>query len=245
MTISRICSEEDEMVVRKIIRIDEELCDGCGKCIIACAEGALKLVDGKAKVIDDKFCDGLGACIGECPTGALTIDEREADEFDEQAVREHTIGKTPCEHEICCPSAKPTSFESRLHASEEETKEQKSMLSHWPIKLMLVPENADFLRGRDLVVLADCAAAAYGDLQMRVINGNAVIMGCPKFDRVDVYRKKLVGMIRNAGLRSISVVHMEVPCCHGLDKIVSEALEESGIDLPIKRMVIGIRGDLK
>lgn len=243
------------MVNRKIIRIDEDLCDGCGQCITACAEGALALIDGKAKVVKESFCDGLGACIGECPTGALTIEEREAEEFDEEAVMENLDrlkSQTSKEHvhssngEICCPSARPESFRREIHSIEADSgRVAESMLEHWPVQLMLVPENAPFLKDKELVVLADCAAVAYANLHREFLHGKAVVMGCPKFDKVDIYKNKLVGMIKKSGVKSISVVHMEVPCCFGLELVVSEAIAESGMTLPYNRYVIGIRGEKK
>jgi len=199
------------MAKRKIIRIDEDLCNGCGQCITACAEGALALIDGKARVVKESFCDGLGACIGECPVGALTIEEREADEFDEKAVKENLdrlnsmTSKAHAHNSngaICCPSAKPESFGRGIDSKEPGTDvAMGSMLEHWPVQLMLVPENAPFLRDKELIVLADCAAVAYANIHREFLHGNAVVMGCPKFDRVDVYKTKLVGMIKNSGIR--------------------------------------------
>lgn len=249
------------MTRRNIIKIDEEKCNGCGQCIIACAEGALEIVNGKAKVVKESYCDGLGACIGECPEGALTIEEREVEEFDEEAVKEHLneiehIEKRKSvthkgqegheEHErLCCPSAQPRVLEpsaKRIIASDEEI--PKSQLGHWPIQLMLVPENAPFLKGRDLIVLADCAAVAYVNLHEKFLNGNAVVMGCPKFDNVEIYGQKLTGIIRSSGIESISVVHMEVPCCFGLKKLVSDAIHSSGRNISLQNHVIGIHGEV-
>lgn len=243
------------MIKRKIIKIDEDLCTGCGDCITACAEGALELVNGKAKVVRDSFCDGLGACIGECPVGALTIEEREAYEFDEDAVKEH-LGKVKhpekihaeeghSYHEVCnCPSAKPEIFSQELKESTAINEPApKSMLGHWPVQLLLVPETAPFLKDRELIVLADCVAVAYANLHKEFLNGKAVVMGCPKFDNTEIYRQKLAGMIKNSGIKSISVVHMEVPCCFGFEKIISEAISQSEKDIPFNKYIIGIRGD--
>ncbi|MEM2839619.1 MAG: 4Fe-4S binding protein [Thermoplasmata archaeon] len=234
------------MVVRKIIRIDETKCTGCGQCVTACAEGALEIVDGKAKVVKESFCDGLGACIGECPEGALTIEERDAEEFDEEEAKKHMARHTRKNHlEKCgCPSSAPMNIEkpSRVHTGGEE---QTARLGHWPIQLALVPENAPFLKGRDLVVIADCAAVAYGNIQNRFIDGNAIVICCPKLDDTGPYERKLENIIKNSGIRSISVVHMEVPCCFGLHRLVTKALEKISGKIPYRQYVIGIKGDIK
>ncbi len=232
------------MVLRKIIKIDEELCTGCGKCVLACAEGAIEIVNGKAKVISDKFCDGLGACIGECPEGALTIEERDVEEFDEKAVEEHLKHKG-----VSCPSAQPQVLNVNVKTgtesgTESESMPGESMLGHWPIKLMLVPEIAPFLQGRDLVVIADCAGIALPGINRKFLNGNAVVIGCPKFDDINYYQEKLKRMFKNSGITGVSVVHMEVPCCFGLMKIVSDALKESGKNLPLREYIVGIKGTL-
>jgi len=251
------------MAVRKIIEIDEDKCTGCGQCVTKCAEGALAIVDGKAKVVKDSFCDGLGACIGECPEGALEIIERDVDAFDEKAVEEH-LHEAGRPHKIhppadmhaghhhdghdgmSCPSAKPMTLEpKRSRAGGECGHEAASGLGHWPVQLMLVPETAPFLRGKDLIVLADCVAVAYPNLHSRFLEGNAVVMGCPKFDDGELYAKKLRGMIQNSGIRSISVVNMEVPCCFGLQRLVESAVEGSPRKIPFKQYVIGINGEMQ
>jgi len=243
------------MVNRKIIKIDENLCTGCGDCIIACAEGALEIIDGKAKVIRESFCDGLGACIGECPEGALSIEERKADDFDEAAVKEHLEEMKKSEHmdsghhshdgEVCCPSARPQILgsESRSHEVTSQLTAQ-SQLGHWPVQLMLVPETAPFLKGEELVVLADCVAVAYPNLHKDFVKGKTIVMGCPKFDNIEIYRKKLKNIIQHSGISGISVVHMEVPCCSGLEMIVSEAVNESNQKIPYRKYVIGLKGDI-
>jgi NAD-dependent dihydropyrimidine dehydrogenase PreA subunit len=237
------------MVVRKIIKIDEDKCTGCGQCVDACVESALKIVDGKAKVIRDSFCDGLGACIGECPEGALTIVERDVPEFDEKAVKEHMKKAHEHHHEhggMACPSAAPKTLkrEERRESSETDHRGAVSELGHWPVQIKLVQENAPFLKGKDLIVLADCAAVAYPDLHSRFLRGKAVVMGCPKFDDNEFYLKRLKGIIQNSGIKSISVVNMEVPCCFGLHRLVQQAVEETGSKIPYKQHVIAIAGEL-
>jgi NAD-dependent dihydropyrimidine dehydrogenase PreA subunit len=245
------------MVVRKIIKIDEDKCNGCGQCVTKCAEGALAIIDGKAKVVRDSFCDGLGACIGECPEGALDIIERDVDAFDEKAVQHHLreaghphhahadmhAGHDHAAHAaMSCPSAKPMTLEHKGGHHHADVVHEESRLGHWPVQLMLVPETAPFLKGKDLVVLADCVAVAYPNLHSRFLDGNAVVIGCPKFDDGDVYVKKLTGMIQNAGIKSISVVNMEVPCCFGLKEIVESAVNRATRKIPFRQYVIGIDG---
>lgn len=247
--------------VRKIIEIDEERCDGCGNCVPSCAEGALQIVDGKARVIADLYCDGLGACLGECPQGALTIVEREADEFDEEAVEEHlakqkqqeTVQQVPA-FSGGCPSARLQSFASAESTSasspcQEANKpaafeEAESALSHWPVQIMLVPPAAPFLKGADLLVLADCVPVAFPTLHRDFIKGKAVMMGCPKFDDVQHYIEKFAQICKQSGIKSITSVIMEVPCCSGLPMIVKKGMERSGVDIPMEEVVISTRGKI-
>ena len=238
--------------VRKIIEINEDLCDGCGQCAIACAEGAIALIDGKAKVISDNLCDGLGACIGECPTGALKIIERPADEFDETAVERHleamatdqaAEGDKPSL--ACgCPSQQIKTFESSAGPDETAGDRLSSALTHWPVQIRLIPANARFLKGADLLVLADCVAVAYPNLHTDLLSGKAVMMGCPKFDDVDGYIDKFTQVFRQAGLKSVTIVTMEVPCCSGLPYIVKKGMEGAGTRVPIREIVISGRGEM-
>ena len=247
--------------VRKIIEIDEELCDGCGNCVPSCAEGALQIIDGKARVIADLFCDGLGACLGECPLGALQIVEREADEFDEEAVEEHLAKQTPKEtvQEVPafsggCPSARLQSFAAPESASasspcQEANKpaafeEAESALSHWPVQIMLVPPTAPFLKGADLLVLADCVPVAFPTVHRDFIKGKAVMMGCPKLDDAQHYIEKFAQICKQSGIRSITSVIMEVPCCGGLPMIVKKGMEMSGVNIPMEEVVISTRGKI-
>ena len=233
--------------IRKIIEIDEELCDGCGQCVPACAEGAIQIIDGKARVISDNLCDGLGACLGECPVGALKTIEREADEFDEEAVEEHLTTLAAQENatapaiESGCPSKLMTSFSA--DAPEKQTSgDDFSALTHWPIKIRLVPPKAPFLKNADLLVLADCAALAHTRLHRELLNGRVVLMGCPKFDEVDAYILKFADIFASAGIKSVTVVTIEVPCCSGLPWIVRKGLEKSGKTVPVDEIVIDPKG---
>jgi Pyruvate/2-oxoacid:ferredoxin oxidoreductase delta subunit len=249
-------------VVRKIIEIDEDLCDGCGNCVPSCAEGALEIVEGKAKVIADLYCDGLGACLGECPTGALKIVEREADEFDEQAVEELLAekGQKPAAHHAMpmaaaggCPSARMMqSFSSPCACGEAMEKESppaggpaaESALGHWPIQIMLVPPTAPFLKGADLLVLADCVPVAFPTLHRDFLKGKAVMMGCPKLDNVQAYIDKFAQICKVSGVKSITSVVMEVPCCSALPVIVKKGMEKAQSSLPHEEVVISVRGKI-
>ena len=235
-------------VLRKIIRIDEEKCDGCGACVPACAEGALQIVDGKAKLISEKYCDGLGACLGECPQGAITIEEKEADGFDEEAVRQHLEEREHMTEELpCgCPSATVAQFErqaaNEITAGDEIC--QQSMLSHWPVQLALVPPAAPFLQGADLVLAADCVPFAYAGFHHDFLRGHVLLVACPKLDDFQAHQRKLTDMLRHSDVKSLTVVHMEVPCCSGLAHMAKQAIRLSSKDIPFKEVTIGIRGDL-
>ncbi|MBI9085721.1 MAG: 4Fe-4S binding protein [Desulfobacterales bacterium] len=249
-------------IMRKIIEIDEERCDGCGLCVPACAEGSLKIVDGKVRVIAENLCDGLGACLGECPNDALHIVEREAEDFDEVAVEEHLAqrdgqekghGPTPVAGPRpgpagVCPSAGVQMFVPKTACDAANrpapVSGADSALSHWPVQIRLVPPQAPFLKGADLLVLADCAAVAYAGIQKNFIQGRVVMMGCPKFDDAQSYIDKFTEIFKVAGIRSITTVYMEVPCCAGLPFIVQKALEGSGASIPAENMVITTRGQL-
>lgn len=240
-------------IKRKIIKIDEELCDGCGQCVPSCAEGSLEIVDGKARVISENLCDGLGACLGECPTGALSIEEREAEEFDEAAVEKRLSEiekekKAPASDTMpCgCPSTQIMSFnkaETGPPASALSIEPlSDSELSHWPVKIRLVPSNAPFLKNADILVLADCVPAAYPDLHKNLIRGRAVMMGCPKFDDVQMYIDKMEKICRHGGIKRLTSVIMDVPCCSGLHTIVRKGREASGADIPLEEIIVDRRG---
>ena len=245
-------------VLRKIIEIDEELCDGCGNCVPSCAEGALEIIDGKAKVIADFYCDGLGACLGECPVDALKIVEREADEFDEEAVEELLAQQKKEEAKVMpmasggCPSARLQTFGSPPAApasdpcgcanQPEAFDQSESALSHWPVQIMLVPPTAPFLKGADLLVLADCVPVAYPSLHQDFLQGKAVMMGCPKFDDAEHYIEKFAQICKQSGIKSITAVVMEVPCCSALPMIVKKGMALSDVEIPMEEVVISTRG---
>ena len=241
-------------VNRKIIEIDEELCDGCGQCVPSCAEGALEIVDGKAKIVADLYCDGLGACLGECPTGALTVVEREAEEFDEEAVEEFLSSK-PQEEPVeeatmaCgCPSTQIQAFAQpgpRQEANEPAVQSRTaSELGHWPVQIKLVPPTAPFLKGADLLVAADCTPVAYPNFHQDFLKGKVVMVGCPKFDDVQEYVQRFADIFNTAGISSVTVVVMEVPCCQGLPIILEKGMEMSGKKIPMEKVVISARGEV-
>lgn len=238
---------------RKIIEIDEERCNGCGQCILGCAEGALAIVDGKAKVISDNLCDGLGACIGECPEDALQIVEREAVPFDEEAVEAHLAAQKteekpqekatmPCG----CPSTQIQSFSPCPSAQikAQPAGDQDSALSHWPVQIRLIPPHAPFLKGADLLVVADCVPVAFPSLHQDMMQGKVIMIGCPKFDDADEYIEKFEAIFRTSGINSITTVVMEVPCCSGLPMMVLKGREKSGSQMPINQVVVSTRGQI-
>ncbi|MFC1955672.1 ATP-binding protein [Chloroflexota bacterium] len=235
--------------IRKIIRIDEEKCDGCGACVPSCAEGALQIIDGKAKLISEIYCDGLGVCLGECPQGALTIEDRVAEEFDEDAANLHLEKEKNAEEKLpCgCSSATVTQFEKpgATEVAPIEATNQPSMLGHWPVQLTLVPPTAPFLQGADVVLAADCVPFAYAGFHQDFIKDHAVLVACPKLDDFNAHLKKLTDILSQSSVRSLTVVHMEVPCCNGLTFMVKQAMQLAGKDIPLKDVTVGIRGDLK
>ena len=241
--------------VRKIIEIDEEKCTGCGECILACAEGALALVDGKAKVIGDIYCDGLGACIGQCPVDALRIIEREAEDFDEGAVVEllakkkrEKSGRAAASEEVMacgCPGTMARSIARADSSGDNEPRAAvRSELGHWPIKLQLLGPQAPFLKGSDLVLMADCTGFSFPNLHRGILRGRTIAIGCPKLDDLDAHINRLAQILEGAQPKSLTVVHMEVPCCRGFVHAAMKAIELSGIDLPLHRIMIGIQGEI-
>jgi ferredoxin len=207
---------------RKIVNINEDLCNGCGSCIPKCAEGALQIVNGKAKMIKETYCDGLGACLGQCPQGAITITEREAPAFSEAEVHEHL--KTKTVQTMPAPTNVP----------------QKPQ---WPIKLNLVPVKAPFFENADILLAADCTPVALKNFH-DLMAGKRVIIGCPKFDDAREYAQKLTEILKQNNIASVTVVHMEVPCCMGLQWAINKALEGSGKQIPVKEYEVKIGGDI-
>ena len=245
--------------MRNIIEIDEDLCNGCGECVPSCAEGAIRLVDGKARLMSEKYCDGLGACLGDCPTGALKIVQREADDFDEEAVAKH-IKPTVCrgltnreapEPQHACPGSQIRRFTPAAAARimDRDTavatqEDSASALTHWPVQIRLVPPTAPFLQGADLLVSADCVPVSYANFHRDFLAGKVVLVGCPKFDDVDLYVQRFTDMFTASDIRSVTVVVMQVPCCQGLPMIVQEGMRASGKHIPIEKVVITLQGEI-
>lgn len=257
---------------RKIVQIDEARCDGCGQCIPSCAEGAIALVGGKARLAADVLCDGLGACLGECPQGAITVTERDADAFDEAAVKLHlerssrpapqqpaaprlrlaVLGDTPAPERDGCPGSRPMTLPRRGLAvvpgapgPAAAGTAAESRLGHWPVQLHLVPVNAPYFRGADLLVAADCVPFAYPRFHEDFLAGRAVVVGCPKLDDLQAYVEKLGRIFAANEIRSVTVVRMEVPCCGGLATAARRSLAGAGKDVPLRDLVIGVDGAVR
>jgi NAD-dependent dihydropyrimidine dehydrogenase PreA subunit len=252
-------------MIRKVVHIDEEKCDGCGECVPACAEGAIAVVDGKARLSADVLCDGLGACLGECPRGAITIVERDAPAFDEGAVKAHLAaarrpGAAPARRPLAvvpdtdlapqggCPGSRPMTIArarpvaAAAAPSAGTGARAQSRLSQWPVQLTLVPVAAPFFAGADLLVAADCVPFALAGFHEELLAGRALVVGCPKLDDLGAYVEKLRRIFEANDLRSITVVRMEVPCCGGISMAARRALAASGKDLPIRDLVVSVDG---
>jgi len=236
---------------REIIHIDEEKCNGCGLCVPSCIEGALRIVNGKAKLVSEVYCDGLGACIGECPQGALSIERREAEPFDEDAVLEQVTKengkKTVPSVSGGCPGSAIMNMLRETEGSESTASAtpSRSHLGHWPVQLRLIPYDAPFLKDADILVCADCVPFAVPDMHSRYIKDHAVLVGCPKLDDLALYREKLAAIFKTCSPNSITVLRMEVPCCSGLTRAVVEARNRTMPDMPVDVHEIFIDGDIE
>jgi ferredoxin len=278
----------NNMVKRNIIKIDEEKCNGCGLCIPNCKEGALRVIDNKARLISDLFCDGLGACLGHCPEGAITIEEREAEPYDEKKTMEENIipaGKNTIKAHLehlrdhnekeylnqaletlkennitnpladseenkmekdspCgCPGTAMREVNSSTDASENA--EQTSALRQWPVQLNLLPSQAPFFENSHLLVAADCVPFANPNFHSKLLNEKSLVIGCPKLDDIEAYKEKLTEIFKNNKIKSVTTAIMEVPCCHGFQSAVEEAVKASGKDIPIIKEVISISGEIQ
>lgn len=249
-------------MLRKIVKIDQDKCDGCGLCVPSCAEGAIKLVDGKAVLSADNLCDGLGACLGECPRGAITVEEREADAFDEAAVVHHLAAQgrpAPAHNHTApapvaghhhhgggCPGSRAMSFARPQEAAvSEPSGSRQSQLAQWPVQLHLVSTSAPYFQGADLLITADCVPVAYAGYHEDFLKGRAVVMGCPKLDDNQFYQQKLTELFMRSDIRSVTVLKMEVPCCGGIAVAARQAIAASGKQIPYNEVTIGIQGQVK
>lgn len=241
-------------MLRKIVRIDEERCDGCGLCVPSCAEGAIQIIDGKARLVSEVYCDGLGACLGECPRDAISIVEREARPFDEAAAHRHVSrlraasAVKAAEPLHACPGAAAQVLQpagsARSRGDGEGEAAPPSALANWPVQLTLVPVRAPYFDQARLLISADCVPFALADFHSRFLAGRTVVMGCPKLDKADLYLDKLTQIFSDNNLASIDVVYMEVPCCSGLVQLTMLALEASGKDIPLRVVKISTRGEV-
>lgn len=275
------------MTTRKVIKINEEQCNGCGLCIPNCPEGALQIIDGKVRLISDLFCDGLGACIGHCPEGAIAIEEREAEPYDERKVMENIVKqgenvikahlqhlKEHNEHEflkqaheflkekhIHMPQFEPAFAHHAMHgggcpgsqvrelkvkptkSSSSSSRHAESQLLNWPVQIMLVPPFAPFLKNADVLIAADCVPFAYADFHEDMLKDKVLLIGCPKLDDAEFYEKKITSILKDNTIKSVTCVHMEVPCCFGLKNIVESAVKASGKNIPLHEMTISIKGE--
>lgn len=227
-------------MLRKIIKIDEEKCNGCGACAAACHEGAIEMIGGKARLTREDYCDGLGDCLPACPTGAITFEEREAPAYNEAAVLASKAKKNealPCG----CPGTQSKTIRHGECSHSAIDKPVESQLSQWPVQIKLVPVNAPYFEGANLLIAADCTAYAYGNFHREFIRNRITLIGCPKLDSVD-YTDKLTAIIANNDIKSVTVVRMEVPCCGGIEYAVKKALQASGKFIPWRVVTISTDG---
>lgn len=229
-------------MIRKIIKIDEEKCTGCGLCAEACHEGAIGMVDGKAKLLRDDYCDGLGDCLPACPTEAITFEEREAAAYDEEAVKQNQMKKQMADLPCGCPGTQSKQLKREVqHIAAQGPVETESQLQQWPVQIKLVPIRAPYFENANLLIAADCTAFAYGDFHNRFIKNRITLIGCPKLDEGDYY-EKLTAIIRDNNIKSVTVVRMEVPCCGGIENAAKRALQDSGKFIPWQVVTISTDG---
>ena len=231
-------------MIRRIIEIDEEKCNGCGACATACHEGAIGMIDGKAKLLRDDYCDGLGDCLPTCPTGAISFVEREAAAYDEEAVKQAQLEKQADKLPCGCPGSQSKTIARAENSSAvSDIKSSVSRLSQWPVQIKLVPVNAPYFNNANLLIAADCTAYAYGNFHEEFIRNRITLVGCPKLDEVD-YSEKLTEIIANNNIKSVTVVRMEVPCCGGIENATKRALQNSGKFIPWQVVTISTNGEI-
>ena len=231
-------------MIRKIIEINENKCNGCGICAEPCHEGAIGMVDGKAKLLRDDYCDGLGDCLPACPTGAISFVEREAAAYDEEAVKRNKTNKTYGNSNSGCKGSAAKTISRNIEENGRKSEEVISQLMQWPVQIKLVPVKAPYFDGANLLVAADCAAFAFGDFHRKFMKNKITVIGCPKLDGVD-YSEKLTSIIAENDIKSVTVVRMEVPCCGGIENAVKTALMNSGKFIPWQVVTITTDGRIK
>jgi len=236
-----------EMALRNIVKIDEEKCNGCGLCVNACAEGAIKIIDGKARLVSEIYCDGLGACLGHCPQDAITIEKRVAEDFDEEATNAYLSMEknSQVQTDFVCPGM--AAKQLRKKAVPDDTAqagEVPSRLGQWPVQLKLVSPHAPYFAGSDLLLVADCVPFAMGDFHNLFLKDHSIAVGCPKLDDVQFYIEKLATILQANKLNSLTVIHMEVPCCSGLTHIARQAIAKSNIDMTFEDVTIDLQGNV-
>ncbi len=234
------------MKTRTIIHIDEDKCNGCGLCIPNCAEGAIKIIDGKARLVADNLCDGIGDCLGHCPQGALTLAEREADAFDMEAVEAH-LGTTQVNFQGGCPGSRVMSLKNEKPTTNANASQaQPSELGQWPVQLALMPTRAPFYQGADLLIAATCVPFAYPDFHRKLLRGKTVLVACPKLDDIGTYVEKLALIFSQNDINSITIARMTVPCCGGLKHLVDAARALVGRDdIPVHTITIDMQGQIQ
>lgn len=232
------------MAVRNIVKIDENKCNGCGLCVTSCAEGAIAIIDGKAKLVSEVYCDGLGACLGQCPEDAISIEKRDCAEFDEEAAKDYLAGKDKPKPEngFVCPGAKAMQLNTNGDNDNAPKGDVSSQLGQWPVQFSLVSPSAAYFKNADLLIAADCVPFAMGDFHQKLLKGRAIAVGCPKLDDIQPYIEKLTEIIKINDIKSLTVVHMVVPCCSGLVRIVQDAIRISGRNMDYSDITIDLDG---
>ncbi len=237
------------MAIRNIVKIDDNKCNGCGLCVKACAEGAIQMIDGKAKLVSEVYCDGLGACLGHCPQDAITVEQREAAEFDEKATHEYLEKMKPqakpAENGFVCPGMRMQTFEKKSAApTSETTASAESQLGQWPVQLKLVSPMAPYFAESNLLLAADCVPFAMGNFHQSLLKDHSIAILCPKLDDCGPYVDKLAQIIQHNRLSSLTVVHMEVPCCGGIVRIAEAAIQQAGAAMEYEDITISLHGEI-
>ena len=235
------------MALRNIVKIDEEKCNGCGLCVNACAEGAIKIIDGKARLVSEIYCDGLGACLGHCPEDAITIEKREAENFDEEATNAYLAKEknAQVQTDFVCPGMAAKQLRKKAGPDDSAQAEAvPSRLGQWPVQLKLVSPHAPYFANSDLLLVADCVPFAIGDFHNRFLKDHSIAIGCPKLDDLQFYIEKLATILQANKLNSLTVIHMEVPCCSGLTHIAREAIAKSKIEMTFEDVTIDLQDNV-